>query len=151
MPVLVRQRLEITTTADGACRQLELVDSRGDLGLYAGLGRRLHVVQLDGGHAVVLVASGEHALRSLSGWRSVWCEAGADAQPQLAHDGHLAVPHNCDFCLDRREKQGEPLCISSCPHGALSLKRDDEEFNENTYLVGDNLIVHSTHWQWEKA
>jgi Fe-S-cluster-containing dehydrogenase component len=59
--------------------------------------------------------------------------------------------HNCDFCLDRREKEGEPLCISSCPHGALSLKRDDEEFDENTFLVGDNLIVHSTHWQWEKA
>jgi Fe-S-cluster-containing dehydrogenase component len=59
--------------------------------------------------------------------------------------------HNCDFCLDRREKKDEPLCITTCPYGALSLKSGDVELDENTFLVGDNLIVHSTHWQWEKA
>lgn len=59
--------------------------------------------------------------------------------------------HNCDFCLDRRDKSGEPLCIESCSHGALSLKTTNAKPDENTFLVGDNLIVHSTHWQWEKA
>lgn len=59
--------------------------------------------------------------------------------------------HNCDFCLDRRDKKSEPLCIKSCPYGALSLKSADTELGENTFLVGDNIIVHSTHWQWEKA
>jgi len=59
--------------------------------------------------------------------------------------------HNCDFCLDRRDEKNEPLCIKSCSYGALSLKNGDIELGENTFLVGDNLIVHSTHWEWEKA
>jgi Fe-S-cluster-containing dehydrogenase component len=59
--------------------------------------------------------------------------------------------HNCDFCLDRRDQQDEPLCIKTCPHGALSLKSGDSALDENTFLVGDHLIVHSTHWKWEKA
>ena len=59
--------------------------------------------------------------------------------------------HNCDFCLDRRGDKNEPLCIKSCPHGALSLKSGDSKLDENTFLVGDNIIVHSTHWEWEKA
>jgi Fe-S-cluster-containing dehydrogenase component len=61
------------------------------------------------------------------------------------------IVHNCDFCLDRKEAADEPLCIASCSHGALSLKAADTELDENTFLVGDNLIVHSTHWQREKA
>jgi Fe-S-cluster-containing dehydrogenase component len=59
--------------------------------------------------------------------------------------------HNCDFCLDRREQAQEPLCITTCPYGALSLKSADTPLDENTFLVGDNIIVHSTHWEWEKA
>ncbi len=58
---------------------------------------------------------------------------------------------NCDFCMDRRSDKDEPLCIKSCSHGALSLKTGDTKLDENTFLVGDNLIVHSTHWQREKA
>lgn len=59
--------------------------------------------------------------------------------------------HNCDFCLDRRNQEKEPLCIKSCPYNALSLKSGDVALDENTFLVGDNLIVHSTHWNREKA
>jgi Fe-S-cluster-containing dehydrogenase component len=59
--------------------------------------------------------------------------------------------HNCDFCLDRREEKDEPLCIKTCPYGALSLKSGEVELDENTFLAGDNLIVHSTHWDREKA
>ncbi|MBD3426714.1 MAG: 4Fe-4S ferredoxin [Candidatus Omnitrophica bacterium] len=59
--------------------------------------------------------------------------------------------HNCDFCLDRRSDEEEPLCIKTCPYGALSLKEGDVELDENTFLVGNNIIVHSTHWDWEKA
>ncbi len=59
--------------------------------------------------------------------------------------------HNCDFCFDRRKNKDEPLCIQTCPYQALSLKRGDMELNENTFLVGENLIVHSTHWDREKA
>jgi Fe-S-cluster-containing dehydrogenase component len=59
--------------------------------------------------------------------------------------------HNCDFCLDRRDHKDELLCIKSCPYGALSLKKGDIKLDENTFLVGDNIIVHSIHWNREKA
>ncbi|MFH1868180.1 MAG: 4Fe-4S dicluster domain-containing protein [Candidatus Omnitrophota bacterium] len=59
--------------------------------------------------------------------------------------------HNCDFCLDRRDDKVEPLCIKSCPHGALSLKVGEPKPDENTFLVGDNIVVHSTHWDRDKA
>ncbi|MBN1353426.1 MAG: 4Fe-4S dicluster domain-containing protein [Candidatus Omnitrophica bacterium] len=59
--------------------------------------------------------------------------------------------HNCDFCLDRRNKKEEPLCITTCPYGALSLRPAEGEFGADTFLVGNNIIVHSTHWEWEKA
>ena len=59
--------------------------------------------------------------------------------------------HNCDFCLDRRNDKNERLCIKTCPYGALTLRPADVALDEKTFLVGDNLIVHSTHWQREKA
>ncbi len=59
--------------------------------------------------------------------------------------------HVCDFCFDRRQQKNEPLCVTTCPYGALSLKPADTELGENTFLAGDNLIVHSTHWRREKA
>ncbi len=59
--------------------------------------------------------------------------------------------HNCDFCFDRRKQSNEPLCIKSCPYGALKLVSADLKLDENTFLVGDNLIVHSTHWDREKV
>ena len=57
----------------------------------------------------------------------------------------------CDFCLDRRSEKDEPLCIKSCPYGALSLKDSVAHPEENTFLVGDNLIVHSKHWDPERC
>ena len=61
------------------------------------------------------------------------------------------IIHICDYCLDRRNQNAEPLCIESCSFNALSLKPADQELTENTFLVGGNLIVHSTHWTREKA
>lgn len=58
---------------------------------------------------------------------------------------------NCDFCLDRRGKEKEPLCIKTCPYGALRLVSGDIKLDENTFLLGDNLVVYSTHWDREKA
>ncbi len=59
--------------------------------------------------------------------------------------------HICDFCLDRIEERGEPLCTRTCSYGVLGLKMANEILPEDTFLVGDNLIVHSTHWMREKA
>jgi Fe-S-cluster-containing dehydrogenase component len=61
------------------------------------------------------------------------------------------IVHNCDFCMDRRGAENEPLCIASCPHGALALRQAEDPLPERTFLVGNNLVVHSTHWMREKA
>ncbi|MBU1112551.1 MAG: 4Fe-4S dicluster domain-containing protein [Candidatus Omnitrophica bacterium] len=85
--------------------------------------------------------------------RCVSCKSCSYACPYGAiYPEHVPyLNHNCDFCLNRRNEATEPLCIKSCSHGALKLVGPDVELNENTFLVGDNLVVHSTHWVRQKA
>lgn len=85
--------------------------------------------------------------------RCVSCQSCSHACPYgtIYPENVPYLVHNCDFCLDRRDDKSEPLCVTSCPYGALSLKPADMQLDENTFLVGDNIIIHSTHWRWEKA
>jgi Fe-S-cluster-containing dehydrogenase component len=87
------------------------------------------------------------------GMRCVSCKSCSHACPYGTIYPEL-VPHafqNCDFCLDRRGEKDDPICIPTCPYGALSIKEGDFNLDENTFLVGANLLVHSTHWMREKA
>jgi Fe-S-cluster-containing dehydrogenase component len=85
--------------------------------------------------------------------RCISCQSCSHACPYgTIYPDHVPLLiHNCDFCLDRRGENEEPLCVKTCPNGALQLKRGDSELDEDTFLVGDHLIVHSTHWEREKA
>jgi Fe-S-cluster-containing dehydrogenase component len=85
--------------------------------------------------------------------RCVSCKSCSHACPYgTIYPEHVPfLVHNCDFCLGRRDNKDEPLCIATCPYGALALKSGDIELDEHTFLVGDNLIVHSTHWNRDKA
>jgi len=85
--------------------------------------------------------------------RCVSCQSCSHACPYgtIYPENVPQLIHNCDFCMDRRDAKDEPLCVKTCPYGALSLKEGDIELDEHTFLVGDNIIVHSTHWEQEKA
>ena len=85
--------------------------------------------------------------------RCVSCKSCAHACPYgtIYPENVPLLVHICDFCLDRRSKENGPQCIRTCPLGALGLRAADQELPDNTFLVGDNLIVHSTHWMREKA
>jgi Fe-S-cluster-containing dehydrogenase component len=85
--------------------------------------------------------------------RCISCKSCSHACPYgTIYPEHVPyIVHNCDFCLDRRDKRDEPLCIKTCPYGALKLMERDSKLPENTFLAGDNLIIHSTHWEREKA
>jgi Fe-S-cluster-containing dehydrogenase component len=98
--------------------------------------------QVDKGKILV-----RHAMRCVS------CKSCSHACPYgtIYPENLPFLVHNCDFCLDRRDKKSEPLCIASCPLGALKLVAGNAKTDEDTFLVGDNLIVHSTHWRYEKA
>ena len=73
------------------------------------------------------------------------CPYGAIYPENLPH-----LIHNCDFCLDRRG-EAAPLCISTCPYGALALLDEEEKVEENTYYTGDNILVHAARWKREKV
>lgn len=88
-----------------------------------------------------------HAMRCIS------CKSCSHACPYGTIYPELVpqLASNCDFCVGRRDREGEPLCVETCPYDALSLRPGDTELDENTFLVGENLIVHSTHWNRDRA
>ena len=85
--------------------------------------------------------------------RCISCQSCSHACPYgtIYPDYVPLLAHNCDFCFDRRDNEDEPLCIKTCAHSALRLQPADSELDADTFLVGDHLIVHSTHWQRDKA
>ena len=85
--------------------------------------------------------------------RCIGCRSCSHACPYgTIYPEHVPyLGHNCDYCHDRRDQKDEPLCVKTCPHGALAMKPADAELEPNSVLIGDSLIVHATHWEWEKA
>jgi Fe-S-cluster-containing dehydrogenase component len=87
------------------------------------------------------------------GFRCVSCRSCSHACPYgTIYPEH--VPQfisNCDFCLERRSAPREPLCVATCPSGALRLVAADDDPDDHTYLVGKSLLVHSTHWERARA
>lgn len=61
------------------------------------------------------------------------------------------INSKCDLCLDRRNQKDQPVCINTCPYGALSVKDTETDEEKHIYAVADNIVVHSTHWIREKA
>ncbi|MFH1848246.1 MAG: 4Fe-4S dicluster domain-containing protein [Candidatus Omnitrophota bacterium] len=52
---------------------------------------------------------------------------------------------SCDYCVGASGDK-LPKCIGSCPHKAIELKAVKEDPQNNIYLIGDNLAVHSAKW-----
>ena len=52
---------------------------------------------------------------------------------------------HCDFCLDRRQKD-IPLCVKTCPYGALKYGKFEPNEENDEFLVGDNLIIRAKKW-----
>lgn len=53
----------------------------------------------------------------------------------------------CDYCADR----GRPSCVPTCPYGALSLCDGADGTDPDTFTIGERLVVHSTHWNRDRA
>jgi len=53
----------------------------------------------------------------------------------------------CDFCIGRSEKL--PACLSSCPEKAIEVKVIEESLEQNIYLIGEHLAVHTLKWSKE--
>ncbi len=48
----------------------------------------------------------------------------------------------CDFCEGR-----EPLCVKTCPHGAIKYEEVEEEPEKRVYVIGDKFAVHAMGWE----
>lgn len=54
----------------------------------------------------------------------------------------------CDFCLGKAQEQ--PSCLASCPQKAVEIREDvQEDLDNDVYLVGQNLAVHTRRWSRE--
>ena len=53
----------------------------------------------------------------------------------------------CDYCLEQCGEGEEPLCVRTCPEGAIKFIEVEESEEDDVYLVGDHLAVHSIPWR----
>jgi Fe-S-cluster-containing dehydrogenase component len=58
---------------------------------------------------------------------------------------------NCDLCLDRLQGDKTPECVESCTCGAIQYGDFREDNTKDIYAIGDNIVVHSVHWQREES
>lgn len=53
----------------------------------------------------------------------------------------------CDYCAGRLGDGEEPLCVKTCPEGAVKFIEVEESEEKNIHFVGDNLAVHAIPWK----
>lgn len=52
----------------------------------------------------------------------------------------------CDFCIGRLKEDEVPLCVSTCPSGALRYGEYEPDEEKGEYLIGENLIARAYAW-----
>jgi len=55
----------------------------------------------------------------------------------------------CDLCFDRAVSEA-PLCVRTCPYGALGYEETEEDAEKGIYVIGERLAVISHHWMRER-
>jgi Fe-S-cluster-containing dehydrogenase component len=54
----------------------------------------------------------------------------------------------CDYCADRCDDAHAPVCVKSCPHGALDWREVKEDPSTDIYAVRDGaFFVHTVKWK----
>jgi len=54
----------------------------------------------------------------------------------------------CDLCEGRLAKREVPLCVSSCPKGAIKYGEFEEDLEKNRHRLGE-VVVQVTPWKRE--
>lgn len=53
----------------------------------------------------------------------------------------------CDYCVGATDKL--PRCVTTCPEKAIEIKEVEENLQNNIFLVGQHLAVHTLKWSRE--
>lgn len=57
------------------------------------------------------------------------------------------ISSQCDFCLEQIRQGKSPACVEECPEGAVQFIEVEESEEDNVYLIGEHLAVHSVPWK----
>ncbi|MDP8247178.1 MAG: hypothetical protein P9M00_03510 [Candidatus Tritonobacter lacicola] len=57
----------------------------------------------------------------------------------------------CDYCIGRLRNGEAPLCVQTCPEGAIQYGDFEENPEENAFLVGDNMVIRAASWEKEET
>lgn len=61
------------------------------------------------------------------------------------------IAYHCDLCLNRLKPSESPACAEACSCGAVQYGDFKEDKSKNIYNIGDNVAVHSIHWERDVA
>jgi Fe-S-cluster-containing dehydrogenase component len=53
----------------------------------------------------------------------------------------------CDYCIQRLEPGEDPLCVTTCPLGAIKYVEIEPDESKSMHGVGENLVVKCEVWQ----
>ncbi len=53
----------------------------------------------------------------------------------------------CDYCSGRLKGDEQPLCVRTCPEGAIKYGEIQESEEKNIRAAGDKLVVHAIPWK----
>ncbi len=64
----------------------------------------------------------------------------------IYHETTPYLTSRCDYCVDRSNGR-KPVCVDSCPYGALDWKEGEEDEEKELFSLGERLLVHIKKWR----
>jgi len=93
---------------------------------------------------------GEDGILIRSSMKCIKCHTCVLACPfgTLHEDTVPFLRSSCDLCVGRADGK-VPICVETCPYGALKYEEMEEDPEEGIYLIRENVLAHATAWKRE--
>ena len=53
----------------------------------------------------------------------------------------------CDYCVERCGENEVPLCVATCPEGAIQYIEVEESPEKDLFSIGEHLVAHAIPWR----
>ncbi|MBN1794466.1 MAG: 4Fe-4S ferredoxin [Candidatus Omnitrophica bacterium] len=131
---------------DGVCRLRELAG-------YLVVCRRCEVGSCVQACPVEALERGQDGVLRRYSMRCVSCKSCSLACPfgTILPELLPFTVSTCDFCVDRCQDK-DPLCVRTCPYGAIQFCEIEPNEEKAFYGIGEHLVIRSTlHWERNEA